>query len=448
MRITRSWSKCALPVLVLLCISVSAQYPLRLAFAQEPLTLAKKAEIFEYDLRTNFVFEGQMPPKRRPPTPEHPFVSYNMPDNAYMTGIYAGMLAMKYAVTKDENVRKEAGQALQALHLLSTVSGKKGLLARAAVRKDMPFLDDGKWYDSPDGTYRWRADVSSDQMDGVIYGFCLLFDLVADDAEKKIIAPDVADLVGSILDNKLRIVDIDGTPTTWGSYYPEYVRIREHMNALLLLQHVKVAHHVTGDERFDKEYLRIANDLGYADLAVTARGNANPLIEDAVNYSDDVLLYLAYYPLLVLEKDVALRDKYLASLRRTWEGDGKFPGIKPLGCTYYAFTVHAFLDDASGDEAGINTLKWFPLDMKWNRDVILAYEKQFKFTFDPTPKSSEPGKGEVVPIDRRPKDWSAWVWDPYVAGDRKDHPGIYYGGLDYLMAYWLGRYHGYLSPEM
>jgi hypothetical protein len=78
--------------------------------------------------------------------------------------------------------------------------------------------------------------------------------------------------------------------------------------------------------------------------------------------------------------------------------------------------------------------------MKWNRDTLAAYEREFGFTFDPAPKSPEPQPGEAVPLDRRRKQWSVWVHTPYEAGDRTADSGLEYTGLDYLMGYWLGRY--------
>jgi hypothetical protein len=112
----------------------------------------------------------------------------------------------------------------------------------------------------------------------------------------------------------------------------------------------------------------------------------------------------------------------------------------------FAFLVAEFLGDTSRIEAATQTLEWFPLDMKWNRDTISQYEKAFGFTFDPAPKSPAPKPGEIVPVDRRPKLWSVWVHTPYRAGARDDLPGEY-NGHDYLMAYWHGRYTGHIGAD-
>lgn len=403
------------------------------------MTLAEKAALFEHDMEARFLLEGQALCKLKLPTADKPFIDYNMPDNAYMTGIYLGAMAMKYAVTQDAVDREDAVRSLEALHLLCTVSGKPGLLARAAWPKDRPKADDGEWRESPDSAHVWRGDVSSDQMTGAIYGYAVAYDLMANDDEKRVIAEDVAALVDHLIDNEWRIIDVDGEMTQWGRYWPDYVKTREPMNALLLLQHLKVAAHVTGASRFAEWYQRLGAEQGYFELAAKARRLANPR---RVNHSDDVLIFLAYYPLLTLETDPAIREHYLSSLRRTWSGDERFPGVAPEGNPFFTFMAKKWLGEDVDLAPALTTLARFPLDMKWNRNTIADYEKKFEFTFDPAPQSPEPEEGALAPIDRRPKSWSALVGNPYVAGTRTQDEGIEYNGHDYLAGYWLGRYLG------
>ena len=64
-----------------------------------------------------------------------------------------------------------------------------------------------------------------------------------------------------------------------------------------------------------------------------------------------------------------------------------------------------FLLDTSGLHPAIETLRLFPLDMKWNADTIERYARRFGFSFEGRPVSPEPEAGEVVPIDRRPRTW-------------------------------------------
>lgn len=405
--------------------------------------LAFKERLYLTDLLRRFVIKGQTMCKLNVPTPEYPHVSYNMPDNAYMTGIYLGALSLKYSIQQDTKTRKQVGDAINALHLLCNVSGIKGLLARAAVKLPSVIHDDGQWNLSPDHQYVWRGDVSSDQMDGVFFGFALAYDLAADKDQRKLIKQDVKALVDYLIANGNMIIDIDGEPTRWGHYELDYVLNEENMNALLFLQHLKIAEHVTGKKRYKKLYRKYANKIGYADIALTARVMGDPLTE--VNHSDDVLQFLAYYPLLRLEKDSVLRAKYIASLQRSWDGADGYPGLSEKGCPLYAAAAHVFLGDSSGNPDAINTLSWFPFGIKWSASTIDAYEAEFTFTDDPSVHSPAPGPGDMVPIDRRPNTWSAWVQNPYIAGDRNPNPGQEFNGHDYLIGYWLLRYEGIIS---
>ncbi|MBI4559972.1 MAG: hypothetical protein HY706_20465 [Candidatus Hydrogenedentes bacterium] len=414
--------------------------------AIEPLTLARKSEIFEYHLRQRSVLGGQVVAVRRA-VPARPYVAYHLSDNAYMTGIYLGMLAMKNAVTGDPATRSQAGETIRALDLLCNVTGKKGLLARGAVRLDQPTVDTKEMHLSADGQYWWRGDVSSDQMDGVFYGFSLAYDLAANDEEKAIIARNARNLLDHLLENGLRIVDVDGEPTSWGHYEPEYVNNYEPMNALLFLQHVKVTAQVTGDPYYDQIYQEYAYNQNYANVALMARIMDDPVAGD-VNHSDDVLLYLAFYPLLRLENDPVLRGKYLTSLARMWNGADGYPGVSPEANPLHTFNVHAYLNASGSDAAAIQTLQWFPLEMKWTPVRIEQYERELGFVNDPRVHSPEPLPGQPVPIDRRASAWSAWTQDPYVAGAKDPNSEKESNGHDYSAAYWLGRYHGYITEEM
>ena len=427
--------------LIVACCAILATISVKAGQA-DTLSMAKKADLFQRDMEARFLLDGQALCKLRVPTEERPFLSYNMPDNAYMTGIYLGTLSMKYAVTNDPADKAAARQSMQALHLLCNVSGTKGLWARAAWPADRPMVDDGAWRESRDGKYKWRSDVSSDQVNGVLFGYPLAYDLVANDAEKAIIAADVSALVDYVVENGLRIIDYDGKPTKWGNYSPKYVKYREPMNALLWLQVLKVAEHVTGEARYADLYHKWALDEGYAEIAVRARRTWNPAVPGAVNYDDDMSIFLAYDPLLRYENDPDIRRYLIESLRRVWEGNDKYPGAKPQQNPFFTCIAAKYLGDESQLAAAVSTLRWFPLDMKWNKATIAKYEAELNFSWDPHPRSPEPKAGHVVPIDRRARMWSAWVEDPYrSAGDRTADQPMEYNGHDYLLAYWMWQYY-------
>lgn len=410
------------------------------------LSLARKAEIFQHDMEARFLLEGQALCKLKLPDASRDFIDYNMPDNAYMTGMYLGALCMKYRVTQDPDDKADALASLAALDKICTASGIPGLWSRAFWPVDKPLADDGVWRPTPDGQYRWRGDVSTDQVDGVLFGFSWAYDTIAGEPEKAMIRKNITDLVEYILKNDLVIIGFDGKPTQWGKYNLKYVRSQERMNALLWLQALKIAAHVTGEPRYADLYREWALDQGYAEVAVMARHNLDPQGR-GVNHSDDVLQFLAYEPLLRLEEDPEIRAFYEKSLARSWNGSDGHPGVAPEGNPFFTYVAAKYLGDESRLADARNTLAWFPFDLKWNRDTIARYADTFGFTPDFAPKSPPHTPGAAVPIDRREKSWSALVMNPYrpaVENRAQDSP-VEYNGHDYLLGYWTGRHYGYLS---
>ena len=463
----------------------------------QPLTMRKKAEVFEYDLFSRFSLEGQILCKLKNSTPEIPFTAYNMPDDAYMTGMMAAVFSFKYAVTGDPEDKKTVSLLLSGLDKLCHVSGKKGLLARAWWPLDNPdFMEGGhNWHVNEELQVRWNGDVSTDQMDGVFFGFYYAWKLAADEAEKSMIARDVAELTDALIENGLRIIDIGGETTRWGNYEVEHLKTEEHLHALLLLQHLKIAECVTGDAKYGALYRDVAIDQQLAGYTVTAWIPVPPLFS---NHSDNVMHIMELLPLLELEKDPALYNIYLQGLRvlsrgyggeeitlpngmtpyeymehrfRTsdlglpdsmkdfmvravrafWEGDPLRQGIRVTGTPIYNF---AFMKYFGENEDGVpvpaaETLRLFPLRMKWSPETVAAYEKRFDFAYDPAPRSPAPEDETPIPIDRRTKDWSAWVQNPYNSEwDGKAEDEVWeFNGHDYLFGYWLGRWFGYVGEE-
>ena len=412
--------------------------------ARSDLTLAGKAALFEADLVERFIpfGDGQVVARRWLPTAERPDVTYNMSDSAYLTGIHCATQTWRYRATRDPDAARLASAGCAALGHLATVSGRRGLPARGASPVDAPWFDDGVWRTSPDGRYRWRGNVSSDQVDGLMFGVFVHVSATDAPGARARMAPFVSAVVDAILDGGRRIVGYDGEPTRWGHYEMDYVREREPMNALLLLQMVKVAHAVTGEIRYDRAYRQLIAE-GYARIGEGARLDRPPL---RANHSDDVLIALALYPLLELEHDPAIRAHYLEAARRWYRG-GVHPGVGVEGNPFAGFLWRHWTGEDDGVAPGVETLRRMPLDMKWNRATIDAYGARFGFAFEPGPPALEAAPGDApLPIDRRARTWSFLVQNPYRPGaDRTPAAPFETNGLDYLLSYWFGRAHGLID---
>ena len=412
--------------------------------ASDDLTLVGKAALFDTDIVERFMLPpGQIATRRRVPEPGRPYVTHNMPDNAYMTGIYCATQTWRSLSSGAPEASTLAGDACGALAHLAGVSGRPGLLARASVPIGAPWFDDGVWRESPDRRHRWRGAVSSDQVAGLMFGIFVYVTHLADRDQRARLADAVRAIVDGVLGNDLRIIGYDGEPTRWGHYEPAYVMNDEPMNALLLLQMVKVARAVTGDARYDREYRRLI-ELDYARIGERARQDEPPL---DVNHSDDVLIALALFPLLELERDAAIRGHYLEAARRWFRG-GSHPGIDVEANPLASFLWRHWSGESSDTAAGIDTLRNMPLDMKWNADTIAAYEARFGLTFDAEPVRRMDAGIRPLPIGQRGRTWSFLVHNPYVVGGDRAMPAPFEtNGLDYLVSYWFGRAHGMIRPD-
>ena len=410
--------------------------------ANDNLTLAEKARLFGIDLTERFLQDGQVRVRRRLPSIERPYVTYNMSDTAYMTGLYCATATWRYLATGDREAASDARSAAAALTHLVSVTGVPGLLARASVATDAPWFDDGVWRTTADGQRRWRGNVSSDQVDALMFGLFTYGRTLASPTERRAIGRTVGAVVDAILANNHRIIGYDGRPTRWGNYNLDYVTTEEPMNALLLLQMVKIAHALTGNPSYDRAYQQLI-DLGYARIGEAARYDEPPL--DA-NHSDDVLIALALYPLLELEQDATTRAHYLEAARRWFRG-GRYPGIDVEANPFATFLHQHWTGNNDGAEYGLNTLRKLPLDMKWNPDTIATYADRFGFTFTADPllpsRSNDP-----LPIAQRGRTWSFLVHNPYqVGGNRLESAPFETNGLDFLLSYWFGRSHNMIAAN-
>ena len=433
-----AWQRRTLAALVLAAFACGV-VPVQ---ARDDLTLAGKARLFDVDLAERFLaLDGQVRVRRRLPTADLPEVTYNMSDTAYMTGLYCAAQTWRYLATGESEAASRAHAASRALRHLVAVTGRRGLLARASAPLDEPWLDDGVWRVSEDGRRRWRGNVSSDQVDAMMFGLFVYGTRIADADERSALGATVAEVVDAIVEDGLRIVGYDGRPTRWGRYEPQYVTDDEPMNALLMLQMVKVAQALTGLPRFDREYARLV-EMGYARIGEGARLDRPPR---EANHSDDVLIALALYPLLELEEDPAIRVHYERAAQRWFHG-GAYPGIDVEANPLATFLHRHWTGDRSYDAAALDTLRRVPLDMKWNAGTIAAYQRRFGFSFAADPVIPHAGGGPL-PVEQRGRTWSFLVHNPYrVGGDRIADAAFETNGLDYLLSYWFGRAHGMIRP--
>lgn len=362
-------------------------------------------------------------------------------DMAIWSGCYAAVQAFRYAVTGDSVARERLLRSIQGLHLLQEVTGQNGLLARG-VRQDHPsrVRPGDEWHTGagPYAKYRWLGDVSVDQVVGVFFGYAVAFDLVDDPVLRQSIAVHVRQIAEHLIENEMTIVDIDGRQTKHGDLTNSL--FSEPLTSLIALNVFKTTFHITGDEFFQEFYLDLVRDRQYHQRAVRAR---DPWWEvmTGVNHSDNNLAFLSYYTLIQYEEDPGLLSYYLESLERAW-GRTQNEGNPLFSFIYQTLQPVLDLEGARLTES-METLRLFPAD--W-RDRPVVNSTRPGVCIAPRPdRFGRKQSCHPVPINLRPPDAFVWKENPYLL-DRNGSGDREFSGVDYLLPYWMGRYHGLIPP--
>jgi hypothetical protein len=396
------------------------------------MTLAEKAKLFEQRIRARHVRHGFVADSRlRVPGD----LSTNQPvstdNDGLWTAIYIAAEAFRYKVTGETEARDFARQSLQALMRLEAITGIPGFPARSFIKigeDEQP--SDGEWHTTADGQWRGKGDTSSDEIVGHYFAYAVYYDLVADESEKAQIRAVVDRLTSHIVDNGYRLIDADGKQTRWGWWGPEAIwedPDETGLRALHILSHLRVAHHITGNAKYQAAYDDLINKHRYHLLTRNQKIN----IPGRVNHSDDELAFLSYYPLLLYEKDAKLLEVYRQSLERSWQVER--PERNPLWNFIYAAGSGSKEFDV---ENSVRTLREIPMDL-----ITWAVKNSDRLDVVIDPLSDRFKRAQsltVLPYDELPV--MKWNGNPYRLdggdGGRGEDDGAYF-----LLPYWMGRYH-------
>ena len=366
----------------------------------------------------------------------------NITDNdGLWTQIYIGSLAYAYAVTKNEKYRDAARRSMKAMGYLTKITGVKGFTARAVRFEGEPGFgtvvkrDGAEWHKAPNGECEWLGETSSDEMTGHYFGFSLYFDFCANDEEKEYIKEIICDITDHILENNYRLCDVDGLPTTWAIWDPEQLN-RNSMwlwekciNSLELLTFLNVAYHVSGDEKYRKEFLRLAIDEHYILNAAQHKKD-----DGHTCHIDDNLGFLCTATILRLEKDPAIRKYLLMGMKHHWEYERSERSV------LYNIIYIAFTDDVTGLDSAIKTLYEYPLDFV-NRPLFNSSRKGLVYDTEQEKWGEAPQLKEALDIDAR--NVHNYDTNPFRADE--GHGRSACSPTPYLLPYWLGRYYGVIK---
>ncbi|MBI2423379.1 MAG: regulator [Candidatus Hydrogenedentes bacterium] len=383
-------------------------------------------------------------------------------DGGY-TCVYMVMESFRYAATGDPDAQKKARKAFDTSVFLREVTGAAGFIARTVVPADWTQVHDPnetiapqegadrlvddprrkqvdvRWRPSADGKWLWKGDTSSDEIVAHFWGAYMYYELAADDAEKARVRDHVQKLMDYIIDGGLLLRDIDGQPTRWGVWAPEYLRGNADwrneapINCTEILSFLQVTHHVTGDSNYADLIQKLEAEHGYA------QQTRRPFAEHfcAATHIDTELLAMVWPGLIQQAVSAELGAYYREGLDR-WMARTRDELSPYFNFTYGALTASADfrLDDC------VDFLRQCPLDLRhWTVDNTRREDLQLVRA----PLAELFQTSVLLPPDER--NIMRWDKNPWSAidgnGATTESSGVYW-----LLPYWMGRYYGFIAaPE-
>jgi len=400
------------------------------------LTLADKAAYFEERIaerhRRHYLIADSEFSEPGNPATSHQYPSDN---DGLWTAIYVAAEAFRYRVTGDSRALSALRNSVDAMLRLEAITGRSGFPARSFRQRAEPRHKDGIWHFTADGEWEWKADTSSDEIVGHFFAYSIVYDLAADEDLKKRLRGTVSRMADHLIDHGYNLTDLHGGPTRWGRYDEPYFetddgREERALRSLELLSHLKVAHHMTGNSRYDREYRKLINDMAYHKNTTTYLK-----LREELNYSDEELAMLSYYPLFRYEKNQELLSVYREGLEQWWVNIQREDN--PLWMFIYAFCSPG---KRVSLESAAHTLYRIPMDLiKWSvrnshrRDVPLDTSAE---------RHDRIQTSRLLPPDERRV--MRWNGNPFQLDDQAGGRGEDDGSF-FLLPYWMGRFHGFLA---
>jgi len=391
-------------------------------------------------------------------------------DNIW-TSMYLSGELFRYLVTHDAEAKQNCIESLDAMERLFTLSGIKGLFGRCIERRGtVEFKDEvreenkdywypgydsvpSSWMHSADSAWDWRGSANSDQADGQYFALTMAAEYLDDSVLKQKAIRLIDNLTGYILDNGLQLIDVDGRPTLWGRWGPEYVNRFPDMvgdkklYASNIISYLQTAWHFTRKEKYRKKAFELLNKEKYLDDLVRPIKEIGPapatadkwsqLMSGGWNSSDDEMYFLGYWGLYPYAFNDTLKNKYKEAIRDHW--DFIRPEKEGLWNLWYAAITGAKSFDLNET---IWYLKRMPLDLiTWSiqnsgrKDLVYLKENNLERT-----------TAKVLPPDERPENKHNRNF--FKLDDNGEGSAELGGGDVYLLPYWMGRYFGYISAPI
>lgn len=408
------------------------------------MTLEQKAAYFDRKVRqrhNRFGFAAEL----RLPRPGD-VTSAEMIDtdnDGTWSNYYMASQGFRYAATGDSEARTNAWRTFQAMERLEQLANRKGFPARTFERKGFKYSDVDRWRDAADPNWEWKGHTSSDEIAAHTFGCAVMYEVVAKTpGEKERVTRFFKKIMDHIIANHWNLVDVDGKPTLWGRWSPEYVNHYpetigdRRLNSAELIASLQLAYRMTGKDEYKRSIYTLMDDHGYLTNILISATNTAPTpgfmhegidMGDVWNHSDDLLSFVTYWVLNRFALTESLRLQYAATVREHWEIE-RFER-NPLWNFVYASTGARDYDL----DGAMWTLRKFPLDL-----ITWRMENSHRADITRLPKNFRQMEvQELLPPGER--QMTRWNTQPFIL-DGGDGGHTEFAGDEFLLPYWMGRF--------
>ncbi len=313
----------------------------------------------------------------------------------------------------------------------------------------------------------WVDNVSKDEYAGHMLALGAVSKLV-DDPQSQAIAEDLISKVAKhLIKNKMEVVDWDGRVTSYGRIHAATLDDYTGLNAGMALDFIKIAAEVTGDPKIARWYddcllqkhgkKRCLGNILESPKPYTRHLPHNGIFVGEngcmMNYDNNSMHVLSMHNLIWFEHDPDLREVYQKSLDEDmFRAGGEPRALAFQNNAFYDFVFAAQKRLGPGSDGpafdtvsnGIAMLKRFPPRYHYEEirtapeDIVNYCEDRFG---QPTAEFAH------APDQRCPDNVMLWT-DPYRYDSCRKNRRIVLAPTDYLLPYWMGRYYGFISPDM
>lgn len=423
----------------------------------KPMTLSDKADYFHEKVRKRHLRLGLIGEVRLQEPGDLTTTELIDTDNdGLWTSFYIGSEAFRYAVTNDPQARANVLEVFMSYERLLSINSLDGFPSRTFARKGFKVSDHDRWRESPEEHMEWKGHTSTDEYIAYLWVASLMDQLLdLNEAEQERVTSFIDSIMTHIIENDYYFVDIDGEPTLWGRWNPEFVNwypktvTDRKLNSTHLIAGLQLAYKLTGKKIYKDEAYRMFEEHGYLDNIKVPMENIEstpgviykgehpyPFEFDmgsgGWNHSDDEMYFMTYWVLYHYAFTDNLQQIFSDVITDHWEIE------KPE-----RNSVWSLISFGTSGDIDLESVKWhlreFQLDMvRW--DVKNSHRKDLDFL--ESNFRGQTTKTLLPPSERRTMRYNGNPFD--LDGGRGGLREL--SGDEFLLPYWMGRYLGVIQP--